>query len=136
MPSSLHEIAKRVPELSLFVGLFITDFLLKWSFSSLPGRFVCNGRGAFGFEYPAIQTASILLILVLLWWMRERSVHLRVPLIFILAGGSGNLMDRLCFGCVRDLGIVGWFPAFNVADTYLTFGALLMVIAWLTKKEG
>ena len=50
---------------------------------------------------------------------------------FILGGALGNVIDRLLHGYVVDFVQVhygGWyFPAFNVADSAITFGALLLI---------
>ena len=51
---------------------------------------------------------------------------------FIIAGALGNLIDRLQMGYVVDFISVHWqqhfFPAFNVADMSITFGAFLMIL--------
>lgn len=57
-------------------------------------------------------------------------------LALILGGATGNLTDRLLHGAVTDffeviLGTVHW-PAFNVADSAITIGALLVALDLLT----
>jgi signal peptidase II len=61
----------------------------------------------------------------------------------IIAGGIGNIIDRVKFGYVRDfvyLEIID-FAVFNVADSCLTIGCILIIIYVLwdffstTKKE-
>lgn len=49
----------------------------------------------------------------------------------VLVGGLSNLADRIIFGCVRDIFLVSWFPAFNSADVYLTIGAAAAVAVFL-----
>ena len=67
----------------------------------------------------------------------------------ILAGAVGNVIDRVLYGYVVDflqfrfevlapLFHGGYFPAFNIADSAITIGAILLVIEQLTattKKE-
>ena len=53
----------------------------------------------------------------------------------VAAGAAGNLLDRL----VRDGGVVDfvdfrYWPAFNVADSAITIGALILLYAGV--KEG
>ena len=52
-------------------------------------------------------------------------------LTLVLAGAIGNVIDRLLFGAVidfLDFHALGWhWPAFNVADSAITCGALLLV---------
>ena len=57
---------------------------------------------------------------------------------FILGGALGNLIDRVMFGYVTDFfdldTPVAWlrtFPVFNVADSALTCGVILMLITLL-----
>ena len=56
----------------------------------------------------------------------------RVGLSLVLGGAVGNLYDRILHGTVTDFIEVyhgGWsFPAFNVADSAITVGAILLLI--------
>lgn len=70
---------------------------------------------------------------------RHRGPWIHVVLGAILAGGLGNLTDRLRWGYVVDFVSVGvgdlrW-PAFNVADPSLVLGIGLLVI-YLTFLDG
>ena len=70
---------------------------------------------------------------------RERGPWIHVVLGAILAGGLGNLTDRVRLGYVTDFVSVGigdlrW-PAFNVADPSLVLGIILLV-AYLTFRDG
>lgn len=69
---------------------------------------------------------------------RDRPLWIHVVLGAILAGGLGNLTDRLRLGYVVDFVSVGigdlrW-PAFNVADPSLVIG-ILVLVAYLTFGE-
>lgn len=59
------------------------------------------------------------------WW-------LAMGLALILGGALGNLHDRILLGYVVDFISVhyqGWyFPAFNLADSAITLGAVLVII--------
>jgi signal peptidase II len=49
-----------------------------------------------------------------------------------IAGGAlGNLIDRIRLGYVVDFISVGSWPNFNVADSAVTIGALLLCWGWL-----
>ena len=75
----------------------------------------------------------------LIVWMRRlnATVHglLACGLALIVGGALGNMLDRLAIGRVVDFIHVHWahayFPAFNIADSAITIGALLLLIdAW------
>ena len=56
----------------------------------------------------------------------------------LLAGGLGNLLDRLLFGYVVDFFSVQFarFPVFNVADICLTLSVMFLIIALLRNPDG
>jgi signal peptidase II len=61
------------------------------------------------------------------------SLH-RVALGLILAGALGNLIDRLCYGYVIDFLDFRIWPVFNLADSAITIGAVLL--GWSLLKES
>ncbi len=76
----------------------------------------------------------------LIAWLIGRYRHERLfcrGLGLILGGALGNLLDRLHIGAVVDFlsfHAAGWYwPAFNLADSAITMGAVLVVIDSLRK---
>lgn len=55
-----------------------------------------------------------------------------VGLSAIVAGAAANVIDRTVDGRVTDYFHTGWWPTFNLADTYLTCGVVLVIgsILW------
>jgi signal peptidase II len=57
---------------------------------------------------------------------------LPASLMLVMGGAIGNLWDRLALGCVIDFIQVcyaNWcFPAFNIADSAITVGAVMLVL--------
>lgn len=79
-----------------------------------------------------IVVASIASAVIIYLMHRERGNALsQLALSLILGGALGNLVDRLIHGYVVDflsfhLGTYYW-PAFNVADSAITLGAILLI---------
>ncbi|NOT30175.1 MAG: signal peptidase II [Planctomycetes bacterium] len=113
----------------------------------------CNPGAAFGQfdQFPYVLVIGRALAVMFLAWLLLRSdSRPRLPLFamtLVLAGALGNLIDNLWTGClssghpfqgVRDFidvyfqplfGIDWHFPAFNVADSCITVGALSWILA-------
>lgn len=78
---------------------------------------------------------------VLTLWLRRLKVGegmTAVGLVLIIGGAIGNVIDRVLTGRVVDFIDVyygGWhWPAFNLADSAITLGVILLLIA--TLREG
>ncbi|MSQ06524.1 MAG: signal peptidase II [Dehalococcoidia bacterium] len=59
---------------------------------------------------------------------------LRLSLGMQIGGAAGNLLDRLRLGHVTDFIDVGPWPVFNLADSSIVIGLLLL--AWLLLRSG
>lgn len=88
--------------------------------------------------FSGLAAAISLGILVWLYRIDARRQRLQaLALTLVLAGAVGNLIDRLRLGHVIDFVSVHWknvyyFPAFNVADSAITVGAILWLLdAWI-----
>ena len=60
-------------------------------------------------------------------------------LLLIISGGIGNFIDRLRLGYVVDMVHLDFmnFAIFNVADSYLTVGVVILFIAlWKEEENG
>jgi signal peptidase II len=90
-----------------------------------------------GFFAAIAVIASVWIIYLLYRYPDERLFALSLAL--ILAGAVGNLIDRLTVGAVidfLDFHAFGYhWPAFNVADSAITCGAVLLVIDALRPRS-
>ncbi len=93
--------------------------------------FLADQQGWQRYLFAGISLAASLLIL----WMLKRNPSQRLfcwALALILGGAIGNLIDRLVYGHVidfLDVHVLGWhWPAFNVADSAITLGAILFIL--------
>lgn len=78
-----------------------------------------------------VTTVVLLFLLGLIFSGRYRShALLNVSFCLVLAGGVGNLIDRIAHGYVVDYIYFKWidFPVFNFADCCLVIGAIVMLI--------
>lgn len=77
-------------------------------------------------------------IVTLLRRLTEKERLLVVSLTFILAGALGNLIDRIVYGEVVDFLDFYWsryhWPAFNVADSFITVGVFLTLLRMIRSK--
>lgn len=60
--------------------------------------------------------------------------------VLLHAGVIGNLVDRIARGCVVDMFDFHWgahhFPVFNVADSFITVAAAILIAHGLFAKNG
>ena len=85
---------------------------------------------------PLLAVAAIVAIGVILWALRAPRPGLEVAgLGLIMGGAAGNLIDRLARGeGLVDGLVIDWiqfpnFPIFNIADSSLTVGVGMMLLA-------
>lgn len=85
--------------------------------------------------------AIIIVIMILIWLFKEKNPYNLFALGLVAGGAIGNVIDRLRFGAVFDfldfyLGQYHW-PAFNLADSAITVGAIiLIVVTCFTKTDS
>jgi signal peptidase II len=104
------------------------------AFGLFPGQ-------SFALAILAILGASLLLVYALV--IRHRFSPLNnllawTALGLVLGGIVGNLIDRLRLGAVTDFISLGWWPAFNIADSAVVVGGILFACSLLrlAKKHG
>ena len=86
---------------------------------------------------------SIIILFLLYIFLKDFSRLSRTELfgyIFLISGATANLLDRLLNGSVLDFLIINYnqiyFPAvFNVADIFISFGALLIITSYVFRPN-
>jgi len=76
--------------------------------------------------------ALIIVAILLVWLKNEHNKVTQLALGFIIGGALGNVIDRIRLGAVFDfldfyIGDHHW-PAFNMADSFICIGAVIIVI--------
>lgn len=102
---------------------------------------ITNTGAAFGI----FQNAGPLLVVTSLFGMAAILIYLfnpgfahplmRAGLALMLGGAVGNLVDRVYAGKVVDFIKVPHWPAFNMADSSITVGVLLLLWAMMREPE-
>ena len=110
--------------------------------SCLNFALVHNTGAAFGFLSSAsgwqniffivVASVACIAILWMSWRLKADDLLLGAGLMLVLGGAAGNLTDRLIHGYVIDFidvyyGVWHW-PAFNIADSAITVGAVLLAL--------
>lgn len=85
-----------------------------------------------------ITAAALLAVIIYIAVKRPKNPLIMTSLTMILAGGTGNLYDRIVLNGVRDFfdfRIIN-FAVFNIADIFVVCGALLLVLyLWLSNEK-
>jgi signal peptidase II len=103
--------------------------------------FLADQAGWQRWFFVVLATAVSGVMIAWLWRIRQEGpIVLMAGLSFVLGGAIGNLIDRAMLGYVTDF-IQVWFgswafPSFNVADSAITVGAVLLIIDAILSARG
>ena len=102
--------------------------------------------GAAGWQRWLFAAIAAIACVVMAWLLRRGgSVLYCAGLALIVGGALGNLYDRLTVGQVVDFVLFHYrhwyYPAFNVADSAITLGAVAIIVdslqsGWRSKRAG
>jgi signal peptidase II len=131
----------------LLFTLVIIDQLLKFLVTAFKphldtGIFLIHEVKNTGASFGILQGQNISLIFVSLMALGVIMMNVKriekiqeAPIMLILAGIIGNLIDRMIHGYVIDYFDLGWFPVFNLADSCITIGVIWLMIMLMLEKE-
>jgi len=150
------------PRTGMFVVILtiFSDQLSKWwilNVTMVPPRIIpvtsffdlvlVHNRGAsFGIFSDAPGWVSVALIVfailvsiaLAIWMWQVQETLFSVSLALVVGGAIGNVIDRIRFGAVidfLDFHVGGWhWPAFNIADSGITIGVILLILDSLKSK--
>ncbi|MBR6778992.1 MAG: signal peptidase II [Clostridia bacterium] len=97
--------------------------------------------GLFSGKTAGLVVVSLVMIAALFifnYFIKKKSTFYCLSFGFIIGGAFGNLFDRVALGYVRDFIFLDFwptFPVFNIADTFLCIGAVMMAIFLLFMSE-
>lgn len=76
-----------------------------------------------------ISSLAIILGIYAITRLYRNNKIIILPVSMVIAGGIGNLIDRIFFGFVTDMISLSFFPpVFNVADISVTLGCIILII--------
>ncbi|MFO1502195.1 MAG: signal peptidase II [Steroidobacteraceae bacterium] len=120
---ALHESRYVLP---VFDIVHARNYGAAFSFLDIPG----------GLQRWLFTAFALAVTLGILWWLKRLDAATQklqsAGLMLIASGALGNVIDRVRHGNVVDFIAVHWekayFPAFNVADSCITIGAVLILL--------
>mgnify|MGYP001380487946 CR=1 FL=1 len=122
--------------LSMYQRIQVIPDYFDWTLAYNTGAAFSFLADADGWQRWFFAAIAIVVSVVLVVWVKRLKRHetlLAVALAMVLGGALGNLYDRVVLGHVVDFILVHWqnrwfFPAFNLADTFITLGAILLAL--------
>ena len=118
----------------IFSSKFLNIYLI-WNEGIAFGLFSFQEKNLYNFF-----TIFIFIIIFIITFILVKTKDFKkYPLIFILGGALGNFFDRIFYNAVPDfidfhVGEFHWF-IFNVADIFITFGVIFMILVELTRSK-
>ena len=142
----------------LIASIVVADQLTKhWALNRLSGDRTIDLVGSLRFNLgfnkgmafsqatgagPIIGALGFVIVIVMVLWLRRSATGAAAVAAGMIVGGAiGNLIDRLfrgdawLRGAVVDFIDLQWFPIFNIADSAISLGAMLMIVASFRKSS-
>jgi signal peptidase II len=122
--------------LSMYQQIVVIPDYFSWTLAYNTGAafsFLADAAGWQRWFFAGIAVVVSAVLVVWLKRLKRNETLLAVALTMVLGGALGNLYDRVVLGHVVDFILVHWqnrwyFPAFNLADTFITIGAILLAL--------
>lgn len=123
---------------------YLTEGLPVWVIKDFAGFYLVFNEGAAWsigagqrFLLSGISILACILIAIYFILVKQNKGE-RLGLVFIFAGALGNGIDRVLTGKVTDMLYCNIFimfnsefPIFNIADLFVTAGAIILMINWI-----
>lgn len=130
--------------LSLYQQIVVIPDFFSWILAYNTGAAFSFLADSSGWQRWLFALIAVVVSAVLVVWLKRlgrNETWLAVALALVLGGALGNLYDRIALGHVIDFIFVHWyehgFPAFNVADSAITVGAIMLALdMFKSKKTG
>ena len=130
--------------LSMYQQIVVIPDYFSWTLAYNTGAafsFLADSSGWQRWLFALIAVAVSAVLVVWLKRLGRNETWLAVALALVLGGALGNLYDRIVLGHVVDFILVHWknihhFPAFNLADSAITVGAVMLALDMFKSKKS
>ena len=131
--------------LSLYQQIVVIPDYFSWTLAYNKGAAFSFLASESGWQRWFFAAIAVVVSAVLVVWLKRLKSHetwLALALALVLGGAIGNLFDRVVYGHVIDFILVHWqnrwyFPAFNLADSAICVGAVMLALdMFKSKKTG
>ena len=122
--------------LQMYQQIVVIPDLFSWTLAYNTGAAFSFLADSAGWQRWLFALIAVVVSAVLVVWLKRLGrddTWLAIALALVLGGALGNLYDRIALGHVIDFILVHWqqrwyFPAFNLADSAITLGAILLAL--------
>jgi signal peptidase II len=143
----------------LFFVLIAIDQISKYIIRTQGGFYICNKGVAFGIQLYWIAVTLIIIGFFFFLFLKKQDTRnknqikfksqlsitknkiwnlknwlLKTGFTLIISGAISNIIDRIYFGCVIDFIDLRIWPVFNLADIYITIGAIILIFFYVFKS--
>ncbi len=129
--------------LELYQQIVVIPNYFSWTLAYNTGAAFSFLADSSGWQRWLFALIAIVVSLALMVWLKRlgrADTWLAIALALVLGGAIGNLYDRIVLGHVIDFVLVHWekrwyFPAFNLADSAITVGAIMLALDMFKGKK-
>lgn len=129
--------------LELYQQIVVIPNYFSWTLAYNTGAAFSFLADSSGWQRWLFALIAIVVSVALMVWLKRlgrADTWLAIALALVLGGAIGNLYDRIVLGHVIDFVLVHWekrwyFPAFNLADSAITVGAIMLALDMFKGKK-
>lgn len=131
--------------LQMYQQIVVIPDYFSWTLAYNAGAAFSFLADSSGWQRWLFALIAVVVSVVLVVWLKRlgrNDTWLAIALALVLGGALGNLYDRVVYGHVIDFILVHWqnrwyFPAFNLADSAICVGAVMLALdMFKSKKSG
>ncbi|WP_444757563.1 signal peptidase II [Pseudomonas sp. A014] len=130
--------------LTMYQQIVVIPDYFSWTLAYNTGAAFSFLADSSGWQRWLFALIAVVVSAVLVVWLKRlgrNETWLAVALALVLGGAIGNLWDRVVLGHVVDFILVHWrnthyFPAFNLADSAITVGAVMLALDMFKSKKS